>query len=81
MLLSDGAANIGQNCDDVVTTTTTGSGHNRHTTTTTTKDPDVHCMQPCQTAVNDANSYTAAERAGVLDPVRRPVRRAVLSGL
>ena len=60
VLLSDGAANIGQNCDDVVTTTTTGSGHNRHTTTTTTKDPDVHCMQPCQTAVNDANSYTAA---------------------
>ncbi len=58
VLLSDGAANIGQNCRGRGHDTTTGSGRNRHTATT--KDPDVHCMQPCQTAVNDANSYTAA---------------------
>ena len=81
MLLSDGAANEGQNCDDVVTTTTVGTGRNKHTVTTTTKDQDPHCLQPCQSAVNDATTYKAIEGAGLLDPLRRPVRRAVLPGL
>ncbi len=42
VLLSDGAANNGQNC------TTSRSGK---------KDTDPHCMQPCQSAVNDAAGY------------------------
>lgn len=61
VLLSDGAANQGQNCDDVVTTTTVGTGHNKHTVTTTTKDQDPHCLQPCQSAVNDATTYKASK--------------------
>ncbi len=59
VLLSDGAANMGQNCDDVVTTTTTGSGKNKKTVTTTTKDQDPHCIQPCQSSINDATTYKA----------------------
>jgi Flp pilus assembly protein TadG len=45
VLLSDGAANEGQNC-----TSTVVKGK-------TVKDPDPHCMQPCQSAVNDAGGY------------------------
>ena len=49
VLLSDGAANEGQNCDDVVTTTTPlAPAINKHTVTTTTKDQDPQCLQPCQ---------------------------------
>jgi Flp pilus assembly protein TadG len=47
VLLSDGAANEGQNC---VTTTVHGQQ---------VKDSDPHCMQPCHTAVNDATTYKA----------------------
>ena len=47
VLLSDGAANEGQNC-----VSTTSHGH-------TVKDSDPHCMQPCQSAVNDAATYKA----------------------
>ena len=80
VLLSDGAANIGQNCDDVVTTTTTGSGshaHHHHDH----QGSGSHCIQPCQSAVNDAGRVQGGRRAGVLDPLRRPVGRAVLPGL
>lgn len=47
VLLSDGAANEGQNC-----VTTRSHGHD-------VKDSDPHCMQPCQSAVNDAATYKA----------------------
>ena len=63
VLLADGAANTGPNCQDVVTTTTTGSGNHKKTVTTTTKDQDPECIQPCQSAVNAAASY---KQAGVL---------------
>jgi hypothetical protein len=46
VLLSDGAANEGQNC---------ASTTDRHGNTI--KDTDPHCMQPCQSAVNDAATY------------------------
>ena len=49
VVLSDGAANEGQSCLD---TTTKVKGK-----TVITPDPDPHCMQPCQTAVNDATTY------------------------
>jgi hypothetical protein len=48
VVLSDGAANEGQSCLD------TG------TKKKPVADPDPHCMQPCQTAVNDAATYKAA---------------------
>jgi putative Flp pilus-assembly TadE/G-like protein len=51
VVLSDGAANTGQSCQ---TTTRTVRGR-----TVTTYDPDPHCEQPCQTAVNDSASYKA----------------------
>jgi Flp pilus assembly protein TadG len=51
VLLSDGAANEGQNC---VTTTKTVRGK-----TVTTKDTKPHCIQPCQSAINDAAGYKA----------------------
>ena len=47
VLLSDGAANYGQNC-----VTTDQSTANKSKTPT-------HCMQPCQSAVNDAATYKA----------------------
>jgi hypothetical protein len=47
VLLSDGAANEGQSCQTV----------------RGVKDSDPHCMQPCQTAVNDATTY---KNSGVL---------------
>ena len=46
VLLSDGAANQGQNC----VTTTNRRGQQ-------IKDHRPHCMQPCQSAVNDAATY------------------------
>ena len=46
VLLSDGAANQGQNC----VTTTNRRGQQ-------IKDTQPHCMQPCQSAVNDAATY------------------------
>jgi Putative Flp pilus-assembly TadE/G-like len=49
VVLSDGAANEGQSCLDTTTTV--------HHQTVITPDSDPHCMQPCQTAVNDANTY------------------------
>ena len=52
VVLSDGAANEGQSCLD---TTTKVKGK-----TVITPDPDPHCMQPCQTAVNDATTYKAS---------------------
>ena len=52
VVLSDGAANEGQDCQD---TTTKVKGK-----TVITPDPDPHCMQPCQTAVNDAATFKAA---------------------
>jgi Flp pilus assembly protein TadG len=48
VLLSDGAANEGQNC------VTTQDRRGRDV-----KDPDPKCMQPCQSAVNDAATYKA----------------------
>ena len=51
VLLSDGAANEGQNC---VTTTKKVGGK-----TVTVKDTKPHCIQPCQSAVNDAATYKA----------------------
>ncbi len=51
VLLSDGAANNGQNC---VTTTKKVGGK-----TVTVKDSKPHCIQPCQSAVNDAATYKA----------------------
>ncbi len=57
VLLSDGAANTGPNCQDVTTTTTTGSGRNKKTVTTTTKDQDPKCLTPCHAAINDATGY------------------------
>ena len=63
VMISDGGANTGPNCQDVVTTTTTGSGNHKKTVTTTTKDQDPECIQPCQSAVNAAASY---KQAGVL---------------
>ena len=47
VLLSDGAANLGQNC---VTKTVNGKQ---------VKDTQPHCIQPCQSAVNDAATYKA----------------------
>ena len=47
VLLSDGAANFGQNC---VTKTVNGKQ---------VKDTKPHCIQPCQSAVNDAATYKA----------------------
>lgn len=47
VLLSDGAANYGQNC---VTKTVNGKQ---------VKDTKPHCIQPCQSAVNDAATYKA----------------------
>ncbi len=52
VVLSDGAANEGQSCQDVKTVV---KGK-----TVTTPDSDPHCMQPCQTAVNDATAYKGA---------------------
>ena len=49
VVLSDGAANEGQAVQDTTTTV--------HRQTVITPDPDPHCMQPCQTAVNDATTY------------------------
>jgi hypothetical protein len=49
VLLSDGAANEGQNC----VTTTNKRGQQ-------VKDTDPHCIQPCQSAVDDAAGYKAA---------------------
>jgi Flp pilus assembly protein TadG len=51
VLLSDGAANNGQGC---VTTTKKVGGK-----TVTVKDTKPHCIQPCQSAVNDAATYKA----------------------
>jgi Flp pilus assembly protein TadG len=51
VLLSDGAANEGQNC---VTTTKKVNGK-----TVTVKDTKPHCIQPCQSSVNDAATYKA----------------------
>ena len=47
VLLSDGAANIGQNCDDVVTTTTTGSGR---TSTRRPRPPRIRIRTACSRA-------------------------------
>ena len=49
VVLSDGAANEGQSCLDTTTKV--------KKVTVITPDPDPHCMQPCQTAVNDATTY------------------------
>lgn len=59
VVLSDGAANEGQLCQDTTTTV--------HRQTVITPDSDPHCMQPCQTAVNDATTYKgSAGSANVL---------------
>jgi hypothetical protein len=52
VVLSDGAANEGQSCLDTTTVVNKVS--------VITPDPDPHCMQPCQTAVNDATTYKAS---------------------
>ncbi len=59
ILLSDGAANTGANCRDVVTTTGTGTSKK----TVTTKSTDPKCIQPCQSAINAAATY---KQAGVM---------------
>ena len=52
VLLSDGAANNGQNCNST-----------RDRNGNVVKDTDPKCMQPCQSAVNDAATY---KQQGVL---------------
>jgi hypothetical protein len=57
ILLTDGAANTGQNCADVITTTTTVVNGVTKKVTTTTKDQDPTCLTPCHAAITDAQTY------------------------